>query len=304
MSFDQATVFAVNVRCLSKRCTRLVGLLPCLVWLAGVSVNAQNFVKNPDFEEPLGSNNWTVVYVYGGPSDFAVHDRTTIAHKDKVPGTWDGHPNFLDVYGAEFQPYHDGKMHAYFKQTVSGLQPGSNYVVSCWMVHFTDLSTNTVLVYLEAMGGPAGNVSRLSPYVYKYCNNNPSAWEMYAVTNSASANGQIEVRLHFDKNKWTTFQWEYIRAYYDRVAVMRPGQAPPPFKILSLTLSNRTTATFKWETVMNNTYRLDVSPDLTSWSIFRDELLATGTNLILTTNVTMGSNTLKYYRILSRNYQP
>ena len=260
-------------------------------------------MKNPDFEEPLGSNNWSVVYVYGGPSDFAVHDRTTIAHKDKVPGTWDGHPNYLDVYGAEFQPYHDGKMHAYFKQSVTGLKPGSNYVVSCWMVHFTELSTNTVLVYLEALGGPAGNVSRTTPYVTQYCNNNPSAWQMYAVTNTASTSGQIEVRLHFNKNTWTTFLWEYTRAYYDHVAVMLPGQSLPPFRILSLSLANETNAVFKWETVMNNTYRIDVSSNLLTWSPFKADLLATTTNLIFATNVPV-MKTPRFYRINSRNYQP
>jgi len=269
-----------------------------------VSASAQNFVKNPDFEEPLGSNNWTVVYVYGGPSDFAVHDRTTIAHKDKVPGTWDGHPNYRDVYGAEFQPYHDGKMHAYYKQTVTGLNPGASYVVSSWMVHFTELSTNKVLVYLEALGGPAGNISRKTPHVTQYCNNHPENWARYSVTNTASTNGQIEVRLHFDKNTWTTFQWEYIRAYYDHVAVMAPGQSPPSFRIGFLSLSDPTSTTFEWETVMNNTYRIDVSSNLQAWSIFRDELLATGTNLTFTTNLTMGSNAAKFFRILSKNYQP
>ncbi len=261
-------------------------------------------MKNPDFEEPLGTNNWTVVYVYGGPSDFATHDRTTIAHKDKVPGTWDGDPNYLDVYGAEFQPYHDGKMHAYFKQTVAGLKPGSNYVVSCWMVHFTDLSTNTVMVYLEALGGPGGNISRKTPYVTKYCNNHPENWARYSVTNTASTNGQIEVQLHFDKNQWTSFVWEYTRAYFDHVAVMPPGQPPPAFKILSLALSQPASATFKWETVMNNTYRIEASSNLQSWSTFRDELLATGTNLTFTTNLTTGLTPPRYFRVLSKNYQP
>lgn len=303
MKFNPVTVTANGAHRLQECRARCGSLLASLALLAGVSATGQNFVKNPDFEEPLGSNNWSVVYVYGGPSDFAVHDRSTIAHKDKVPGTWDGHPNYLDVYGAEFQPYHDGKMHAYFKQTVTGLKPGSNYVVSCWMVHFTELSTNTVLVYLEALGGPAGNVSRTTPYVTKYCNNNPSAWQMYAVTNTASSTGQIEVRLHFDKDKWTTFLWEYTRAYYDRVAVTLPGQSPPPFRILSLSLANETNAIFRWETVMNNSYRIEVSTNLLTWSTFQDNLLATTTNLSFATNVP-GMKTPRFYRINSKNYQP
>jgi hypothetical protein len=83
---------------------------------------------------------------------------------------------------------------------------------------------------------------------------------------------------------------------------MVPGQSPPPFNILSLTRSNQTTATVKWETVPNNTYRLDGSSDLGSWSTLRDEMLATGTNL--TTNVPTGSSVQKFYRVLSKNYQP
>jgi hypothetical protein len=271
-------------------------LLPCL------STFAQNFVKNPDFEQPLGPDNWSVVYVYGGPPDFAVQDRSTIAHKDKVPGTWDGDPNYLDVYGAEFAPYHDARMHAYFKQTVSSLQPLATYVISCWMVHFTKISSNRVSLYLEALGGAAGNVSRTVYCGDEWCDDNPSAWKMYAVTNTASLAGQIEVRLHFDKYTFSSLQWDYMRGYFDHVAVMVPGQSPPPFKVLSVALPNQTTAAVKWETVPNNTYRLDGSSDLASWSTLRDEMLATGTSL--TTNVPMGSSVQNFYRILSKNYQP
>jgi len=272
--------------------------------LAGVSVFGQNFVRNPDFEGPLGPDNWTVVYVYGGPSDFAVHDRSTIAHKDKVPGTWDGAPNYLDVYGAEFAPYHDAKMHAYFKQTVSGLQPLATYVVSCWMVHFTSISSNRVSLYLEALGGAGGGASTIVYCGNKWCDDNPSAWQMYAVTNTANLDGQIEVRLHFDKYTYSSLQWDYMRGYYDHVAVMPVGQSPSPFKIVSLTLSNQNSATFTWESVMNNTYRIDASANLLNWSTLRDDLLVAGTNSTFTTNLTIPSASLKFFRMLSKNYQP
>jgi hypothetical protein len=275
-----------------------------LIFLAGGSICAQNYVNNPDFEQPLGTNNWTVVYVYGGPSDFSAHDRTTIAHKDKVPGTWDGDPNYLDVYGAEFSPYHDGKMWAYFKQTVSGLKPNSNYVISAWIVQFEDLYTNKVQVYMETIGGAGGTTSRTTPNVYKACNNKPWNWAMYSVTNTASLSGQIEVRLHFNKDKWTTLAWQYIRAYYDHVAVMLPGQTPSPFRIVSLAVTNQTTATFRWETTMNNTYDIEASPNLASWSKFCTDLLATGTNLTFTTNCPAGPRVPQFFRALSHNYVP
>ena len=289
----------------SARCGRALWVLVPVVALAAAGAcQGQNYVVNPDFEQPLGTNNWTVVYVYGGPSDFSIHDRTTIAHKDKIPGTWDGHPNFLDVYGAEFQPYHDGKMHAYFKQTVQGLLRGSNYVVSCWMTQFDSLYTNKVQVYMEALGGPAGTTSRATPNVYKACNNNPSAWTMYSVTNTASNSGQIEVRLHFNKDKWTSLQWHYIRAYYDHVSVMLPGQTPPPFRMVSLTVTNPTAITLKWDTVMNNTYDLEASATLGSWSKFQSDLLATGTSLTFRTNWAAAPGVPQFFRALSRNYVP
>lgn len=289
----------------SARCGLAVRVLvPALALLMWGSSRGQNYVRNPDFEQPLGTNNWTVEYVYGGPSDFSIHDRTTIAHKDKVPGTWDGEPNYLDVYGAEFQPYHDGKMHAYFKQTVSGLTPGSVYVISCWMTQFEAKYTNTVQVYLEAVGGPNGMISKTTPNVYKACNNNPSAWAMYAVTNTASPGRQIEVRLHFNKDKWTTLAWHYIRAYYDHVAVMPLGQTPPPFRMVSLTVTNPTAITLRWDTVMNNTYDLEASSTLRSWSRFQSELLATGTNLVFSTNWGAGLGVPQFFRARSYNYVP
>jgi len=194
-----------------------LGLLGIL--LVCTLASAQNLLRNPDFQEPLGTNNWTVEYIYGGPPDFSVADRTTIAHKDKVPGHWDGEPNYLNVFGAQFQPYHDGLMHAYFKQTVSGLKPGAKYVVSCWMVHFDKKFVPKAKVYLEALGGPDLKASRTTPYVTNFCNKNPSGWAQYAVTNTASAKGQIEVRLHFNKDKYSHLEWHYIRAYYDQAAV-------------------------------------------------------------------------------------
>jgi hypothetical protein len=286
-------------------------LFPPLLWLclsaavfSTFSAGAQNFVKNPDFEEPLSTNNWTVVYVYGGPPDFSIQDRTTIAHKDKVPGTWDGEPNYLDVYGAAFQPYHDAMMHAYFKQTVTGLTPYATYVISCWMVQFEALYTNKVQVYMEAVGGPTGTITKTTPNVYAACNNKPTAWAKYAVTNTASGTGQIEVRLHFNKDKFTSLAWEYIRAYYDHAAVMPLVQSPPPFKMLSLSVTNPNAATFSWESVMNNTYDLEAATAFGSWSKFRTDLLAKGTNLTFTTNLSLGPGARQFFRVQSHNYVP
>src|ERR1041385_9393183 len=62
-----------------------------LALLACITTNAQNLLKNPDFEEPLSTNNWTVVYVAPATEeDFMVHGRSSFAHKDASYGTWDG----------------------------------------------------------------------------------------------------------------------------------------------------------------------------------------------------------------------
>jgi len=63
-----------------------------LALLTAGTARAQNFVKNSDFEQPLGPDNWTVVYVGCVPYDFLAADRTTLARKDMVPATWNGHP--------------------------------------------------------------------------------------------------------------------------------------------------------------------------------------------------------------------
>src|SRR5690242_1192359 len=114
--------------------------LALCLWGLLLPAHSQNLIKNGDFEEPLGPDNWTVAYTNVlnsgvanppsgcGPEDFMVQDRTTLAHRDRVTGVWDG--NYL---GANFRPNSDWLMHAYFKQTVTNLIPGSNYIVTAWM---------------------------------------------------------------------------------------------------------------------------------------------------------------------------
>ena len=275
-------------------------LAAALALLVCASALAQNYIKNPDFEQPLGTNNWTVVYVRGGPSDFSVHDRSTIAHKDKIPGTWDGEPNYLDVYGAELSPYHDAYVEAYFKQTVPGLKVGSNYVISAWIVQFEQIYTNKVQVYMEAVGA----TTVATPYIYKYCNNNPSGWAKYQVVTKPNASGEIEVRLWFRKLTYTTVAWQYIRAYYDHVAVMMSGETPPAFKMVSVTPTNGATVTLKWETIINNTYDIQSSSGFGSWATLQSDMLATGTNLTFSTDADFSLRTPQLFRAASHNYVP
>lgn len=308
--------------------------------LAAASATAQNFVKNPDFELPLGPDNWTVEYapVFGGganqptncgPFDFLVAGRTTIAHKDVNPGTWDGEDrtgtNYWSKFGGHFAPNHTWMMHGYFKQVVKGLTPGGYYEISAWMGFFggNDSYLSKCNIYLEALGllgskttpYPSANVTNVQ--------NNPGGWWRYAVTNRATTAGEIEVRLHFNKFG-TTSTWEYrnFNAFYDHVAVVPLGQSEyaPAYQILSCTRSNLD-LTLTWQSVMNNSYRIQYTTNLFdpwSWAFVKwspkldTNLYATGATYTFKTNLAclfsydpaFDSGAPLFFRISERSYRP
>jgi hypothetical protein len=159
------------------------GLLPGLVVLLCASVNAQNLLKNGSFENPIdpegssGMTNWTVVYAYGGPADFAYADRTTEACKSDDGGS----------YGAAFRPNHCWYMHAYHKQVVTNLTPGGKYALSGYMhTGYTANAKNHV--YIEMYGGSDGTTLVTIPDA-------TTTRTLYSLTNTASTSGQIEVRV-------------------------------------------------------------------------------------------------------------
>lgn len=212
-----------------------LGLLLSFALVTASTALARNFVKNGDFEEPFGPDNWSVVYVNCGPYDFLVAGRTTMAHKDAVPGTWDADPpgstNYLSKLGGHFAPnYCNGLMRAYFKQVVKGLIPGREYNCSAWMAQYTrnDNYLARSQVYLEVLGGPNFSVSKRTANVTENVNNNPAGYKQYALTNTASQNGEIELRLHYAFVQTIAQIWEYrnINAYYDAVTV-QPVNLPP-----------------------------------------------------------------------------
>jgi hypothetical protein len=290
--------------------------------LAAASVTAQNYVKNPDFEEPLGPDNWTVVYapVFGGgnnqptssgPFDFLVAGRTVIAHKDVAPGTWDGEDhtgtNYWNKFGGHFAPNHNWMMHAYFKQIVKGLTPGAKYAISAWMGFFSNNNDylNRCNIFLEALGGPTRTSSKTTPYPsanVTNVQNNPGGWWRYAVTNTASGVGEIEVRLHFNKFGVTSsWEWRNFNAFYDHVAVMPLSQPTPPPDGLVITVANQTIV-FTWKTVMYNTYDIEVTSDFVSWSKFASGLRATGPTLTYTAPCAAGAISPQVFRIAPHNY--
>jgi hypothetical protein len=329
------------------------GLLLSFALLTAGSVCAQNFVKNPDFEEELGPDNWMIVFApvtdstangngtLAGTNDFLVAGRSTMAHKDMVPGAWDG--NYIQTtdntdcwskFGGHFAPNHTWVMHAYFKQVVTNLTPRAEYRVSAWMVQWGG-HLNAAQIYMEVLGGVAGTISRKTAYVTENAQNNAAGWQMYVVSNSASSSGQLEIRLHYNKNQAVgdndSNYWEYRNqnAFYDHVCVMPVSQTNeylPPYKILSFERANQD-ITLQWQTVMNNRYRLQASTNVSdpnSWVMVERQssipgaakldtnFFATGTSFTFKTNLTslfsydpaFDPNKPLFFRIHSTGFQP
>jgi len=173
----------------------------------------QNLLYNPGFNAPISTNaatttNWAVVYVYGGKDDFAIADRTTWAKR-----TYGSTDAAGVAWGAQFRPITEAPMHAYFRQIVSGLTPGANYVVSGYMFR-TWNRPDVIDIYIETIGALGSvrtpNCSTLSAYD-----------TLYSVTNKAAADGTIEIRLQYGKNKNTVDKHAYAAACYDDISLTR-----------------------------------------------------------------------------------
>ena len=278
------------------------GLLVGLAMLTTATGAPLNLAKNPSFEQPLGPDNWTVVYDNCGPFDFLIAGRSTMANKDAVPGTWDADPpgstNYLSKQGGHFAPnYCNGLMHAYFSQVLSNLTPGRAYICSAWMVQYTrnDNYLERSQVWMEVLGGPSGSVSKTSPYVMDNANNNPAGWKRYVLTNTASMTGRIELRLHYAFVKTIAQIWEYrnINAYYDDVevqAVNRPPVADASATVPLVISPNGTNA----QVVLDGSRSSDPDGDPLHYLWYRagaPTLLATGVVAIVTLPV--GTNALE-----------
>jgi len=201
------------------------GWLFGLVLLTAVLASAQtNYVSNPDFDQPLRPDNWQIVYVgASSESDFWIHGRSTLAHRDKVFGTWDG-----NYFGLHFKPYTDAPLEAYATQIVSNLTASANYVVTAWMALHYQSGFGKVNMTVEAQGDGALAVSdpcggwiradTVNPVTGTYDTN---GWAAYSVTVPASANGTIEVRLHYQKPGYTANRkWlSAIDGFFDEVSV-------------------------------------------------------------------------------------
>lgn len=194
-------------------------LAVALVLFVGAPVSGQNVLKNPGFESPLTTNDWTVRFsapgipstnAYGGPGDFAIADRTT--EGSRVVGG----------YGAHFRSRTDWTTRAYFTQTASGLTSGATYHLSGYMR--CTMLDDKFRVCIEAVGGSGDPTSdgRFSVRTPDAVTNKPQT--QYYLDQTPDTNGRIEVRLLFEKRAMTPGPVSYPKftqysAYFDDFAL-------------------------------------------------------------------------------------
>ena len=160
------------------------GLFLGLALLACASVSAQELLKNPDFEAPFPGaspyTNWTLVYVDGGPSDFAIAGQSTEASR------------CCGGRGAHLRANNWNFAHAYFSQVVTNLAEGANYTFTIQKMQagFQNyVDSGKLEVYAVVVSGSNsqtvyGNATSVGPY---------------SVTITADASRQIEIQLHMAK---------------------------------------------------------------------------------------------------------
>lgn len=273
------------------------GLVLAFGFFLVTAAHAQIVVGNAKFDNPLSypGANWTVVYVKGCPGDFACKGRTTRATYTA------GGP--MSGTGGNFKPFHDAPMHAYFSQVISNLTPGASYAVTNWM-HKPGSGEEGwyegARVYLEVVGGLGSRMAEYFPDPSLFTNtppDNAQRWQKFAVTNTANASGQLEIRLHFNHDGASGDKWFYIDGWYDDVGVIALSTEPPmlPYKILSFGLTNNL-ATIQWETVAGQFYSIQASAELSTWTTIQTNLLAAGTSLTFSTNVSGGPQFFRIHR--------
>ena len=197
-----------------------------VTFLLCTSGGAQNLLRNGDFEQaPLGPTNWTVAYLHGGPDDWQIKDRSRGGARR--PSTY---------YGGYFRVLSQKLAHAYFTQTVSNLTVGHIYdfvghMKQDWWKSDDPLRSK-YLVYVELIGGqgnpiPSCDTIRHSviatndltesdgtynaaidpPYTYPTI-----VWRPFFAQQTPDANGRIEVRLHYNKVGYVTYDKPWISA--------------------------------------------------------------------------------------------
>ncbi len=184
-----------TIRCSSHRVSTAFAAAFALAILLCAPVGAQttNLLKNFSFEDPIdppgadGTTNWTTVYAYGGPADFAYAGRNTEGCKS-TDETFPG-----GSFGAAFRAIHDGLAHAYHKQVVTNLVPGANYLLTGYLHKDPKFNNDKYVPYIVLIGS-LGMVSNIAT----------TTREQYSLLNKATANGTIEVRVGMYKDTFVS----------------------------------------------------------------------------------------------------
>ncbi len=212
----------------SRHKLALQGFALAFTFLLCASVGAAELLKNGDFEQPPHGvvTNWTVGYIIGGPDDWEIKDhcRGGSLH----PSTY---------YGGYFRVLSQKLAHAYFTQTVTNLDQGHSYnfvghMREDWWKAPDDALRDKYLVYIELIGGqgtpiPSCGPARFSviatndltfsdgssdanidpPYTYPTYD-----WRPFYAQQTPDSEGKIEVRLHYNKIAYTTYDKPYTSA--------------------------------------------------------------------------------------------
>ena len=203
-----------------------------LLW---ASADAQNLLKNGDFEQRLGPTNWTVLHLLGGPDDFEIKNR--IRGASMYP-----QGSATKFFGGCFRPLTVRIGHACFSQTVTNLTPGHVYQFAGnmredWWKSAAEPMTNKFLVYMEVIGGqgnplPDGRHSLIATNDFTDSNGNTDTnidapytyatgiWRPFYTQQTPDANGRIEVRVHYNKVAFAIYDKTWTSAaYFDDISL-------------------------------------------------------------------------------------
>jgi hypothetical protein len=209
--------------------------LPVQALLVGIGLlicgpaNAQNLLKNGDFEQRLGATNWTVHYLFGGESDFEIQNR--IRGASRYP-----QGSATRFFGGCFRPLTVKLAHAFFSQTVTNLTPGHVYqfegsMREDWWKSAAEPLTNKLMVFMEIIGGqgtplPDGRFSMIATNDFTDSDGNANTdinppytlatgyWRPYYTQQVPDTNGRIEVRMHYNKVDFAIYDKTWTSAAY------------------------------------------------------------------------------------------
>jgi hypothetical protein len=252
--------------------------LACLLWSsAGAQV-----LKNGNFESPFPISDptagWTLVFVDGGPGDFAIAGQTTEASY------------CCGGRGAQFRSGNNDFAHAYFKQVVTNVTSGLKYTLSIQKMRagfkYAEEGTPPRLkVYASMISGASSNA------VHGYSTNIGP----YSLAITAGAN-QIEVQLHMARNPLPNessedYKSSKCNAWFDNFSLLTE-QA-----IQSIQASNGVVI-ITWNSVAGQTYRVQYRTDIMSpdWTDLSPDVVAAGPTASKTD--TYSGSLLRYYRVM------